>query len=49
MLIKCKNGDLYRGWIDYLCKKYGVSDSDANIRTTAFFNSQRGDSIPLFY
>lgn len=49
MLIKCENGDLYRKWIAYLCKKYNVENSDASIRTTAFFNSQQNVAIPLYY
>ncbi len=42
MLIKCKNPELYRMWIEYLCARNGVENSDATIRVTAFSYSQKG-------
>jgi len=49
MLIKCKNGDLYRGWIDYLVRIHGCENNfgTPEIRTRAFFESQAGNTIPL--
>lgn len=41
-LIKVKNPELYRRWLARL-----GSDTSAK-RTAAFFNSQRGESPPLY-
>ena len=42
MLIKAKNPDLYRAWLEYL------GNDTAAKRTMAFFNSEKAMSIPLF-
>lgn len=47
MIIQVKNPDLYRQWIDYLMQKSGVEYSTPQIRTEAFFNSQKNKDIPL--
>ena len=46
-LIAVKNGDLYRAWIAHLCRTEGSDHSTPQIRTRAFFASERGDKIPL--
>lgn len=46
-LITVKNGDLYRAWIAYLCRVHGVENSTPQIRTEAFFASERARPIPL--
>lgn len=46
-MITVKNGDLYRAWIAYLCRVEGEEHSTPQIRTRAFFASERGDRIPL--
>lgn len=47
MLVKVKNPELYRAWIAYLVKLKGTSASTPEIRTSAFFNSQQGMTVPL--
>lgn len=46
-LITVKNGDLYRAWIAYLCRIHGTEDSTPQIRTEAFFASERAQPVPL--
>lgn len=46
-LITVKNGGLYRAWIAYLCCVHGVEFSTPQIRTEAFFASQRALPVPL--
>jgi hypothetical protein len=45
MLIKCKNGDLYRQWIAYYERTSTMKPYE--IRTYAFFNSEEGRKVPL--
>ena len=46
-LIQVKNPDLYRAWIEYLMKREKQEQPTPQIRTEAFFRSQRNDRIPL--
>ena len=46
-LITVKNGDLYRAWIAYLCRVEGRENSTPQIRTEAFFASERAQPVPL--
>jgi hypothetical protein len=46
MAIKVKNPFLYSKWIDYLTWKAGLQNSNASVRTEAFFNSMNGIQIP---
>ena len=48
-LVTVKNPDLYRGWINYLMAAYGIDHSTPEIRTKAFFESQSGKAVPVFY
>ena len=47
MLIKVKNGDLYRQWIEYYEKCYPEM-IPAECRTKAFINSNKGERLPLY-
>lgn len=47
MLIKVKNGDLYRQWIAYY-KRYYPEMIPAERRTMAFINSTKYERPPLF-
>jgi hypothetical protein len=50
-LIKCKNGDLYRQWLDYFRRIQGKPLDDpltASDRTQAYFASERCKQPPLF-
>ncbi len=40
------NGDLYREWVAFLCKREGIKQSTADIRATAFFNAWAKEEIP---
>ena len=42
MLVKVKNGDLYREWIAYY-ERCGFNMTPAEIRTMAFINSNKGE------
>ena len=46
MLVKCKNPNLYRSWLNYLERNY-PDLPPYELRTRAFFESQRGNSVPL--
>lgn len=47
MLIKVKNGDLYRQWIAYY-EQYYPEMIPAERRTMAFINSSKGERLPLY-
>lgn len=47
-LVTVKNGNLYRAWIAYLCRAQGVGYSTPQIRTEAFFASERAQPVPLY-
>lgn len=44
MIIKCKNPELYKAWIDYYEKTTQMKPYE--IRTYAFLNSEIGKPIP---
>lgn len=46
MLVKVKNPELYKDWIAYF-ERIHPNWPGYEQRTYAFFNSQKGESIPL--